>query len=166
MTATTVVTNYRRGYQNVWSRSAYRCLMVSACRSFYCPASGNWLCLGIHLCADQPVLADGFIERYTAGGGTGHLKRVRLMGRPGGNRSSRPGFSHLSVRKSLGYRHIDRFLSYERIDSLQSSHLVSNRKRPFCFNIFFGLEILSSRAAMPAVKFLARLDFENNLAFR
>ena len=118
-----VVETNRRGYQHEWTGSTYRSLMVSACYTFHRYSSVRIMCLGDYLSSDQ-TLSKGGNASVTNGGrrGSGRLKFVRKGSVRVKAGRSLSGCTSLPARKSLGYRHINRFLAYERADSLQSSH--------------------------------------------
>ena len=97
--------------------------MVSTCNTFHRSPPLCHLHVGNHLSSYQPISSGApgsgsargcrdfcWIELTSTG--SGWLKIV----------SSLVKYRLLPARKTLGYRHINRFLAYERADSLQPSH--------------------------------------------
>ena len=96
--------------------------MVSACHSFYRSSSVHSLRLGGNLTSDQPLSPTGPAPGYAGGGGC--ICRVKIHrggGVPNSGHSPAP-VTFLPAGRPLGYRHINRFPAYERVDSLQPSH--------------------------------------------
>lgn len=126
---TTLADTYQRGYRNEWTGSTYCNFMVSSCNTFHRSSPLPQLHVGNHLSSDQPVSAGG------PGSGSAGGRRDSCWLTFTGSGSGWLIIDHslleyrlLPARKTLGYRHINRFLAYERADSLQPSHYLSLAK--------------------------------------